>query len=67
MLDKIFPFFETILNFLVMTINGMVNLLLLIPKAFAMTTYSIGFIPSELRAFAICAIAISVVFLILGR
>lgn len=67
-------FFKSILDFLSMIgqfvttlVTGLINLLAMIPQAFAMLTYSIGYLPSALLAFAAVAITISIVFLILGR
>lgn len=47
--------------------TGLVQLIAMIPSAFAMLTYSIGYLPSVLLAFAAVAITLSIVFLILGR
>lgn len=48
-------------------IKGLIQLLTMIPSAFTMLTYSIGYLPSVLLAFAAVAITISIVFLIIGR
>lgn len=66
-LKSILGFFETLLDFVVFLIHGLVQLLLMIPSAFAMLTYSIGFLPSVLLAFAAIAITTSIVFLIVNR
>lgn len=66
-LKSILGFFETLLDFVGFLIKGLVELLLLIPSAFTMLTYSIGFLPSVLLAFASVAITISIVFLIINR
>ena len=66
-LKAILGFFETLLDFVGFLIEGLAELLLMIPSAFTMLTYSIGFLPSVLLAFASIAITISIVFLIVNR
>lgn len=66
-LKSILGFFETLLDFVGYLIHGLAQLLLMIPSAFAMITYSIGFLPSVLLAFAAIAITLSIVFLIVNR
>ena len=66
-LRSILGFFETLLDFVGFLIEGLAELLLMIPSAFTMLTYSIGFLPSVLLAFASIAITISIVFLIVNR
>lgn len=66
-LKSILGFFETLLDFVGFLIEGLAELLLMIPSAFSMLTYSIGFLPSVLLAFAAVAITISIVFLIVNR
>ena len=66
-LTSILGFFETLLDFVGFLIEGLAELLLMIPSAFTMLTYSIGFLPSVLLAFASIAITISIVFLIVNR
>lgn len=66
-LKSILGFFETLLDFVGFLIQGLAELLLMIPSAFTMLTYSIGFLPSVLLAFASVAITISIVFLIINR
>lgn len=66
-LKSVLDFFGTLLNFVEYLITGLVQLITMIPSAFAMLTYSIGYLPSVLLAFAAVAITLSIVFLILGR
>lgn len=66
-LKSILGFFETLLDFVGFLIEGLAELLLMIPSAFTMLAYSIGFLPSVLLAFASVAITISIVFLIVNR
>lgn len=67
-------FFKSILNavgtlfdLVKYLVNGLVQLFAMIPSAFAMLTYSIGFLPTVLLGFAAVAITISIVYLIIGR
>ena len=66
-LKSIMDFFGTILDMVKYLVSGLVQLFLLIPQAFAMLTYSIGFLPSVLLAFAAVAITLSIIYLIVGR
>jgi hypothetical protein len=66
-LKSVLDFFGTILDFVEYLVTGLVQLIAMIPSAFAMLTYSIGYLPSVLLAFAAVAITLSIVFLILGR
>lgn len=67
-------FFKSILNAIITVfdmlsylVTGLVQLFAMIPSGFAMLTYSIGFLPTVLLAFASVAITISIVYLIVGR
>lgn len=66
-LKSVLDFFGTILDFVEYLVSGLVQLIAMIPSAFAMLTYSIGYLPSVLLAFAAVAITLSIVFLIMGR
>lgn len=65
--NGVISFFQTILDMVTYLVTGLVQLFAMIPSAFAMLTYSIGYLPSVLLAFAAVAITLSIVFLILGR
>lgn len=67
-------FFKSILNVITTVfdmlsylVTGLVQLFAMIPSGFAMLTYSIGFLPTVLLAFASVAITISIIYLIIGR
>lgn len=67
-------FFKSILNAIITLfdmvsylVTGLVQLFAMIPSGFALLTYSIGFLPTVLLAFASVAITISIVYLIIGR
>lgn len=67
-------FFKSILNAITTLfdmfsylVTGLVQLFAMIPSGFAMLTYSIGFLPTVLLAFASVAITLSIVYLIIGR
>ena len=66
-LKSIMDFFGTILDMVKYLVTGLVQLFALIPQAFSMLTYSIGFLPSVLLAFAAVAITLSIIYLIVGR
>lgn len=57
----------TVFDMLSYLVTGLVQLFSMIPSGFAMLTYSIGFLPTVLLAFASVAITISIVYLIIGR
>ena len=67
-------FFKSILNAITTLfdmvsylVTGLVPHYVMIPSGFALLTYSIGFLPTVLLAFASVAITISIVYLIIGR
>lgn len=66
-LESILEFCKTLLDLVMYLVNGLAQLFLMIPSSFKMLTYSIGFLPSVLLAFAAVAITISIVYLIIGR
>ena len=57
----------TLLDLVKYLVTGLVQLFAMIPSAFSMLTYSIGFLPTVLLGFASVAITISIVYLIIGR
>lgn len=65
--EGVFSFFDTILDMVKYLVTGLVQLFVMIPQAVGMLTYSIGFLPSMLLAFASVAITLSIVFMIVGR
>lgn len=66
-LQSILDFLMSVGQMIKYLVVGLVQLFTMIPSAFAMLTYSIGYLPSMLLAFAAVAITISIVFMILGR
>lgn len=64
---SIFNAITTVFDMLSYLVTGLVQLFSMIPSGFAMLTYSIGFLPTVLLAFASVAITISIVYLIIGR
>lgn len=65
--NSVLEFFRTILDLVTYLVTGLAQLFVMIPSAFSMLTYSIGYLPSVLLAFAAVAITISIVYLIVGR
>lgn len=66
-LQSILDFLQSVGQMIMYLVTGLVQLFLMIPSAFAMLTYSIGYLPSMLLAFAAVAITLSIVFMIIGR
>lgn len=66
-MKSVLDFLGTVLDFIEYLVTGLVQLFAMIPSAFAMLTYSMGYLPSVLLAFAAVAVTMSIVFLILGR
>lgn len=66
-LKSILAAITTAFDFLGYLITGLVQLFAMIPSAFTMINYSLGFLPTVLLAFASVAITISIVYLIIGR
>lgn len=64
---SIFNAITTVFDMLSYLVTGLVQLFAMIPSGFAMLTYSIGFLPTVLLAFASVAITISIIYLIIGR
>lgn len=58
---------STLFDFISYLINGLVQLFLMIPSGFALLSYSIGFLPTVLLAFASVAVTLSIIYLIIGR
>lgn len=65
--EGVFSFFDTILDMVKYLVTGLLQLFAMIPQAVGMLTYSIGFLPAMLLAFASVAITLSIVFMIVGR
>lgn len=59
--------FGTLFDLVKYLVTGLFQLFAMIPSAFAMLTYSIGFLPTALLGFAAVALTISIVYLIIGR
>ena len=66
-LSAISSFFSTIGSFLLNIVQGLVSVITLIPQAFVLITYSIGFLPAALLAFALAGLSICIVFFVIGR
>ena len=60
-------FFKSILNAITTVFDMLSYLVTGLVQLFAMITYSIGFLPTVLLAFASVAITLSIVYLIIGR
>lgn len=69
-----FNFFKQVIDFIVllfklveMLISGLLMLITLIPQGLAMLTRGVSFLPPLVSAFALAAVMISVMFLLIGR
>lgn len=58
---------STLFDFVSYLINGLFELFSMIPSGFALLSYSIGFLPTVLLAFASVAVTLSIIYLIIGR
>lgn len=66
-INTISNFIYAINQFILNLVMGAWQLISMIPSALTMLTYSIGYMPTILTAFAIALITISIVFLVVGR
>ena len=58
-LKAVLDFLGTVLDFIEYLVTGLVQLFAMIPSAFTMLTYSIGYLPSVLMDFADVSIKLS--------
>lgn len=65
--EGVLQFFSSIFAFLQNIITGTITLLLSLPKALHLLTYSISMLPPEVAVIGTALIAVSVTYLILGR
>lgn len=66
-LRSIGEFLLALVGLLISFVQGIAQLIAMIPSALAMTTSSIASMPLVLTAFAVGLISVSVVYLIIGR
>lgn len=59
--------FAALMSFIVNIVSGLLYMIGMIPKAFAVISMSFGYMPAVLVTFAAAGIAISIVYLIIGR
>ena len=60
-------FFQSLGAFIINILSGLKYLVTVIPKSLTMLTYSLGFMPTVLIAFALALVTVSVVYLVIGR
>lgn len=65
--QKVIQFFTSLGAFVWNIALGVKYLVTVIPKSLVMLTYSVGFMPTILVAFALALISVSVVYLVIGR
>lgn len=66
-LRSIGEFLLALVGLLISFVQGIAQLIAMIPSALAMTTSSIASMPLVLTAFAVGLISVSVVYLLIGR
>lgn len=64
---QIADFIGSIITFITQMVEGVITLLMLLPKCVTLLTDSIGALPAILVAFATVTITVCVIFIILGR
>lgn len=64
---SIWDIIQSVLEFFKSLVSGLFTLLKLIPQLIATTTSAIGYLPSVIIVFATLTIAISVIFIVVGR
>lgn len=64
---SILDFLSMIAHAVEYLIKGLAQMFAMIPSAFTMLTYSIGFLPSMLLAFASVALTVTIILFIIGR
>lgn len=65
--SAILSFFDLLISVVVNFVTGIASLLVYIPTAAQMLTYTIGTLPVALIGFATALIGISIAYLIIGR
>lgn len=58
---------NSIIRFITSVIDGIINIFRILPSIISVATNSLGYLPSMLAAFAAITIAVSVIYLIVGR
>lgn len=66
-LESFITFFEGIISLIGNLLNGIRQLVIMIPQALAFIGQSFGAIPSVIAVFAVAMITVSVVYLVVGR
>lgn len=64
---QVISFIEMLIDFIVQLVTGLITLLTLIPQGLGFLFQIITNIPPILQVFALAAVSISVIFLIIGR
>lgn len=66
-LESILTFFQGIISLIGNLLNGIRQLIVMIPQALAFIGQSFGALPSVIAVFAVAMITVSVVYLVIGR
>lgn len=66
-LEAIGNFCSMIANFVINVVTGLASMISLIPQSFGLIQYATAYMPSELAIFAMAAMLVCIVYLIIGR
>lgn len=66
-LDSILSVFVMVINLVISFVQGIAQMIVMIPQALGMLTYSVSSLPPVLVVFATAFISVSVVYLVIGR
>lgn len=66
-LDSILSVFVMVINLVISFVQGIAQMVVMIPQALGMLTYSVSSLPPVLVVFATAFISVSVVYLVIGR
>lgn len=66
-LGSIWNAIQSIFEFVIQTVKGLVSVFLMLPKFISYVTSAIGFLPSLLAVFATATVAIAIIYFVIGR
>lgn len=66
-IQSILYFLQGTVSFIINIVNGLYQLILMIPKALGFVSISLGALPPVLTVFAVAFVSVSIVYLIIGR
>ena len=66
-LGSIWGALQSLFNFVISTVKGLISVFTMLPKFITYVTSSIGYLPSMIAVFATATVAIAIVYLVIGR